>query len=518
MKAIIVDDERHVREGLLLLANWSRFKIDTILQAENGDEARQIITAEKPDIIFTDMRMPKTNGVELLKWLNQSHLNAKTIVISGYDDFEYMKNAIKFGSFDYLLKPIDPSELNEVLARAVDEVLQQKKAKELEQEKEKVVSEIHPIYCDKWLTKLVTIADWTQSERDFFQREFQLHLDSQPLTVAIFSMTMLKSFIFEGNGELAVTELLSIAKPIMEQEQAGFVFSHLENDEELVFISHSSRRLESALTQVKRALWSRYQIKPHFVIGPAHAHPKESYLKASTKLASYNLINQETESLTAHHNRKWLLLDYKDELKWTIECGHKQQLDLLLHSIFESIEKNHTITFRFLKNWENHFDILRSHWLQKEELPSQRQLYWTQDGRFSFHHFKQEKREDFFQLFDLVATLGEQEQTNMSKVASYIESHYHYEISLQEISEHFYLSREYISRKFKQEFNQTITDYLMNFRIKKAKELLANPNLKVYEVAEAVGYQHDKYFAKVFKRIVGLTPSDYRQTYYQKRS
>jgi two-component system, response regulator YesN len=94
MKAIIVDDEQHVREGLMLLGDWSRFGIDTIMEAADGNEAIKLIKEHRPEIIFTDMSMPKRDGISLLKWIHSSDLSSKTIVVSGYGDFDYMRNAI----------------------------------------------------------------------------------------------------------------------------------------------------------------------------------------------------------------------------------------------------------------------------------------------------------------------------------------------------------------------------------------------------------------------------------------
>lgn len=240
MKAIIVDDEKHVREGLLLLAKWDEVGIEAIYEAEDGDEAINLISKHRPAIIFTDMRMPKRDGISLLKWIHSSNISSKTIVVSGYDDFEYMRNAIYYKSFDYILKPIDPDILNETLEKAVNE--------------------------------------WK---------------------------------------ELAA---------------------------------------------------------------------------------------------------------------------------------------------------QNHVPL--------EELSS--------------------------------------EKNNMQEIQEFLLENYQQDISLQEIADRFFLSREYISRKFKYEFKKTITDYLTKIRIEKAKQLLEISSLKIYEIAHYVGYQNEKYFSKVFKKLVGLTPNEYR--------
>nr|WP_225228866.1 helix-turn-helix domain-containing protein [Bacillus sp. PS06] len=245
---MIIDDERHVREGLTLLADWDKFGINHIFEAQDGEEAMKLIAEHTPEIIFTDMRMPKKDGICLLKWLHSSNIHCKTIVISGYDDFEYMRNAIYYRSFDYILKPIDPEILDQTLERAVNE----------------------------WLE--------------------------------------------ESNG---LSE--------------DFGIGSLPNDD-----------------------------------------PKE--------------------------------------------------------------------------------------------------------------------------------------KSSMQEIEQFLKDHYMQEITLQEIADQFFLSREYISRRFKQEFRETITDYLTRIRIEQAKKLLHHPNLKIYEIAYQIGYQNEKYFSKVFKKSMGMSPNEYRNS------
>ncbi|UOK58539.1 AraC family transcriptional regulator [Bacillus sp. OVS6] len=106
----------------------------------------------------------------------------------------------------------------------------------------------------------------------------------------------------------------------------------------------------------------------------------------------------------------------------------------------------------------------------------------------------------------------QKEKNNMQQIEEYLQQHYQEDINLQDIADRFFLSREYISRKFKQDYQATLTDYLTNIRMEKAKKLLENPYLKIYEVAYGVGYQNEKYFSKVFKKQVGLTPNEYRHS------
>lgn len=118
MKALIVDDEKHVRDAIRLLVDWDRYGIRTILEAPEGLTAIQLIEAEQPEIIFTNMLMPLMNGSELLEWIQEHAPHSKTIVISGHDDFGFVRHTIKYGGMDYILKPIDEAQLNEAVLRS----------------------------------------------------------------------------------------------------------------------------------------------------------------------------------------------------------------------------------------------------------------------------------------------------------------------------------------------------------------------------------------------------------------
>lgn len=181
MKVIIVDDETHVREGIKLLADWDQFGITQIYEAVDGENAIELIEKHKPNIVFTDMKMPNKDGIGLLKWLQEQELSIKTIVISGYDDYQYMRNAITYGSFDYILKPIEPSILNETIAKAVaqiqEDTIKKKQAfPEVSFEEEvTVIQEIEVFLRDNYQrdVKLKEISDRFFLSREYISRKFK---------------------------------------------------------------------------------------------------------------------------------------------------------------------------------------------------------------------------------------------------------------------------------------------------------------------------------------------------------
>ncbi|KMK77480.1 response regulator [Alkalihalobacillus pseudalcaliphilus] len=509
MKALIIDDEKHVREGLLLLAEWSRFNINHVYEATNGLEAQAIINEEQPDIIFTDMRMPTCNGVELLKWLSENKVVAKTIVISGYDDFSYTKNAIKYGSFDYLLKPIQREELNETLEQAVIDIQKQKQTRLEEIKKEEAAHGLHPLYCSNWLTKLISDDTLTEEDRHFYEKEFKLHLTKSSFIIGILPMNMLIPFIFSGKSEEAYQTLFQLTQQITKEVPHLYAFKNMNRQDEFIILSDTNEKIDQLSRKLRALLWQKYRVSVPFVIGDVQPLPKKSYTNTLQRLDASLLLNEAKQEIV---EKPWLLLDYKEQLKWAIEGGDARILTETLDQLFTSIPSRQ-LTWSFIKRWQEHFQVLQQHWLTTQNFIETNEHYWESDGRFSFSLFTHVQRTFFHALMKKVQVQLQLEsnEPTIAKIARYIECHYQRDITLQEISDHFYLSREYISRKFKLEYKQTITDFLTSIRVQKAKELLAHSQLKIYEVAEEIGYHHDKYFAKVFKKHVGMTPSEYRQ-------
>ena len=124
-KVLIVDDESPVREAMKLLGEWERFGVKAVLEAKNGLEAKALIEQERPALILSDIQMPHCDGIELMEWVHDHASSSKLVVLTGYDEYSYMRRAIQYGSFDYLLKPIDPDVLNDSLSRALADVVKE---------------------------------------------------------------------------------------------------------------------------------------------------------------------------------------------------------------------------------------------------------------------------------------------------------------------------------------------------------------------------------------------------------
>ncbi|MBM7586309.1 two-component system response regulator YesN [Bacillus pakistanensis] len=516
MKAIIIDDEKHVREGLLLLGEWQKYGINTILEAENGDDAITLISEHGPEIIFTDMRMPKRDGISLIKWLHASDSKSKTIVVSGYDDYEYMRNAICYKSFDYILKPIDPGVLNKTLERAVKEWKEQALSRNSQKEGDLVINEVKSLYWDRLFSLFLTKSQISKEEEKKIEKEYSIKISKESCTMAVISLKPLILKQFQGDTELAFSTITNICNELLRKQNDGVSFRNINQENELVILFWREKNIAYLIDQIYLQIYQYNGMRSIIALGHEANQFKSAYESAKEVFLKHDLTSKNRIVTSKEINSRQIihLLDFSQDLKWAIRSGSLEQVETLLNCIFTKIENS--LFLEQLEDWDMQFELLQKNWLNEYEIHSSNVLYrgsdyWKDDGTFSFQKFKDEKKKEFL---DLIKTLTDakyqKEKNSMQKIEEYLQQNYQQDINLKEIADRFYLSREYISRKFKQDFNETITDYLTKIRLEKAKELLENPYLKIYEIAYSVGYQNEKYFSKVFKKLIGLTPNEYR--------
>jgi len=521
MKAIIIDDETHVREGLLLLAEWKRFGIQEVFEAKDGEDAKNLIIKHQPEIIFTDMNMPRFDGIELLKWLNKNEITSKIIVISGYDDFHYMRNAITYGSYDYLLKPIDPSLLNETLERAVLDWKREALKRESTIETTRVINEVKPLYWDHIFSNVVSNQAISSETVQKINKEFGVDLNDLECTISLIFISPNIIEKFDGDKNLAFFTLLNISNEIVRSKQRGFCFRNVNEENEIVVLLWNSKNEIEILKKIQMEIYKFSSINVLFSVGKPLSSIKEAYNSARKTLFKHNMIEcpksgnivcyQDITSGPLLH-----LFDFAEDIKWAIQSSNIEQMEEIIQKIFYILESKHVLSYEQVRVWEEQFEILRKNWLKEyntnEDVTFYKGTnYWDEKGLFSFDKFKAEKRKEFYELIHQLNDVRYKKETSsIQEIEAFLRKNYEKDITLQEIAERFFLSREYISRKFKQEYHETLTNYLTKIRIEKAKELLENPHLKVYEVSYKVGYQNEKYFSKVFKKLVGLTPNEYR--------
>ncbi|GKU77337.1 response regulator [Paenibacillus sp. L3-i20] len=531
MKVLIVDDEKHVRNAINLLADWSAHGISEVVQATDGEQAVSIIETMNPQIVLTDMKMPRKNGAELLTWLHTNKPQIKVIVISGYDEFEYVRHTIRNGGMDYILKPVKADILNEALGKATDCWRKEEDSRQRMMQQSIEVNEMKPHYVDKLLTELVT----GQTRRDLLNQlheDIRIPMPVSSCSVAVLSISQLDQKLIEKfQGQLLLLYFIigNICNELLKSK--GIAFRHLNSSGEIVILYWDDRSsFTNLLNEINDGIYATLNRRVHFGVVMKRTFPEQvsqAYLDASKALWNRNiLVSSRLHQFEEHSNqsaRPLRLTSIEEQLRLTALSGNREQFERITAKWVDSIKSLGSVTPEQLIEWDNEWDWMQIKWFESENKEPHaverdtandepfHPLPLNEDGMLHFEQLKAQMENRIGAASKILTQLHTKEHFFIHDIAKFVENHFQEDISLQDVASRFFLSREYIARKFKQEYGVTLLDYLSRIRIDKSKLLLHNPHLRIAQVAEMVGYHDEKYFSRVFKKLVGINPGEYRK-------
>ena len=534
MKALIVDDEKHVRDAIQLLADWKRHGITEVLQAADGEEAVELIRKHSPQIVMTDMRMPRKDGAALLTWLHTYVPDIKVLVISGYDDFEYVRHAIRHGGMDYILKPVNPAALNEALDKAAAAWTRDEESRRRSTIQDIEMNQMKPLYMDRLWTDLITGRGNKEHLIEQIRERISLPDHVQTCSIAVISdMHFDKELLakFRNRRDLLAFTLINICNELLKLK--GAAFRHMDKPGVIIIFCWESRiPLSSLLQGINDGIYTALRRRVHFGTTDAANFPDDlprGYQEAEQALWCRNLLDGKSRihsgrCVESSGARTLRLASYEEKFRLAALSGSKEQIESAAYHWLAEVKQRGAVSPEHLKRWNSEWDWLQHQWTEPEanagqtpeedaeisqDLPSPLPL--DDEGLLSWDSWRLQITGRIYAASRVMTQRHSRENHIIHDIARYLEHSYHEEISLQDIASRFFLSREYISRKFRQEFGVTLSDFLGRIRIDKAKVLLLNPQLRIAQIAEMVGYQDEKYFSKVFKKLEGQTPNDYRK-------
>lgn len=538
MKALIIDDEKHVREAIRLLVPWDRFQIGTIMEAQDGQAAVELISRERPEIIFCDMMMPNMDGTELLAWASEHAPASKIIIISGHDDFSFVRATVKYGGVDYILKPIEAEQLSAALQKAIDSWKLEEQARSRSVHMNIELNQLKPIYLEQYFTALISEPGPYPGFADTLRQELGMTLPITQARIAVVHLELSPPAIrekFASGLDLLFFALTNICNEILRDKGLGYAFRNRGQELELVLLLWGEARYaQELLGEINDAIFTALKTRFVFGYGIPSALPSDaaaSYQQARLALLRRNLLSNHMycyaydPAAGAQHKSPLLMWnEHEERIRFAVQSGQPEQIRRALQPWFEALDQSGYISIEQLSQWRRQFEAAKLIWENRSELPPSGEsstysaatypLPVTALGTFDYVQWKQSVFEEACASARRIAET-DKETGVIHEIAKYIEQHVHADITLQEIANRFYLSREYISRKFKQEMDENISDFIARSRIKRAKELLANGQLRISQIAEQVGFQDEKYFSKVFKKWEDCSPNDYRKRHYR---
>lgn len=518
MKLLIVDDELRIRTGLAEEINWIDLGFEQVYVAENGIEAVELCETYQPEIVITDIRMPGIDGLELSRQVVELYQPVEIIILSGYSDFNYAKQAIGFGAKAYLLKPINIKELIGVVSDAIESINDQ-------EEVFKNKTQYEQMNRKQKLMRLI---------------EHQGEFDEEKL-LAFKALTGVKTTEFILLGMLSIDKIKSAStnqigiylKSIIEEVMCDQPTNMLYwNDNALLFICHYSSAAQHVrvksnfsdrLVQMNKMLKAQFDSSVSLAVSSLSSARYVPHLFCECQEAiKHRLYLGEACYLSADDlglsSEVWLSPLNTTELKRVIEVfDHRsthQYIEALFANIYEmkvtssdfirgiSISMKKTLIETIQEKGINAEQIIKDYPMLVKDIPTfvtGREYYEWVD------HLYYVVIEKFGRLG------GKQHSRVIIQTVDYISNHYNEDISLTLLSAYTGKSKNYLGHLFKKEMNVSFIDYLNDIRIGEAKIRLKNTDDMIYEISEAVGFADYKYFSSIFKKYVGTSPLKYRK-------
>jgi two-component system, response regulator YesN len=529
IKVLIVDDEFLIRVGLKTLIFWEEHGFELIGEASNGIEAMSILQQNPCDIILTDICMPEMDGLTLLEKVKETYPHIRSIILSNHNDFDYVRKALQIGASDYVLKlTMVPRELIEKLASIKQhiEVERQDLEKELQisrmhsgfrkEAKEKRFREIITKQCSKMEIEEVFHEFGYDASGCFHIVNIQINHYEQVLGENKFKSEKLLSYSVAN----IVLELLKNGNDgqLMELENGKFILftpcSSVHILEEMQRCIHKYLKL-SINCGVSDPFESMYRVH-------------EAYMEADIALqyGFYTGFGQIIHYSQVHYSSATEIIPTVSTNDWVRMIDQRNE-EALIGAVKQLYEQLYGA-----RRWQP-ADV-KEQWIKLIHLFSQSLHELGGDiytipayiGGYPFQIVRAaETLEEIYHWFQgwiplyvqyLKECSSQQWRPEIQTVMKMIQENYTSTIKLADLAKAVNFTEAYLSVLFKKETGESLMDCVIRHRMKKARELLRDPSMKIYEISEAVGYADANYFGKLFKKVEGIYPQEYKKKYFNK--
>lgn len=519
-KVLLVDDEKFIRKGLHKMIDWQKYGFEICDEAEDGEQAYELIQSQRPDLVITDIKMPVLDGLDLIKLVVNSNTkySPKFIILSGFNDFKFAQQAIRYGVHDFLLKPVVEKELHAILEKLSIQFHEER----MRLQKSGITREI---ISEAALERLIkgSFSEWILEEyaSDWYSGptgEYVfciIEVFFQPASSACQrSQHQLKRQISEALSSLdphfraTVIELLP--------GKFGLVLTS-DPDERQMSVQQIVESFHSQLHQTLdtpvaiyigdlvngiRSLQHSYQT--------AVETTQYKFLLPDMHILDYQIVREIPLQFT----------DLDDKFYSTLlECVEDCDADGAEQAVESMFVEFHQMR---MVPQALHASLSRCIFKLLERIKSMEDVncsslildFMTEWERYPIQ--PAELQRSFMQFVLEHVELNRQLRKNrcdtvLHKTKTYIEMHYSESITLKLIAEKMMINPVYLGQLFKKTYGVYFNEFLMGIRVQEAKKLLRQTDLRVYEISDMVGFKHQDYFVNQFKRMEKMTPTEYRQ-------
>lgn len=518
-RVLLVDDEAYFRQGMMELIRWEKCGYTVTGVSDNGEDALEMILNDPPDLVITDIRMPVMDGLALVQKAVQTHgLKTKFIIVSGYDEFKYAQQAVKYGVCDFILKPIDETVMEATLTELKGK-LEQEAAVAMGQQHQLssqriaalIKGECTPEQAEQWRSDMLLPPGGRlyymfveQNESDSVLRgasQRALH-DVRKTTVSALTELvpdMMKPLTYEHRGKIGVVvseaalqehwTIERLSKSLQGKLQSAC------GSQVCVYVGEPVNQLadlKKAYTSAKEAMLYKYMDERRFVF----LHEELSVQPLHYVIMDHSLFASLKEHMEENNEAG---IDQAVEdifLKFRTQCFVPEAVRTSLH--------------RFVS------EALTT--LQGMEIDTEAMTFKGPMISWYDRNITATTLKELFGSFVLECSrLAARQRKDMSgggiqKVKSYIDANYASNINLKSIAARYFMNPVYLGQLFKKTYGTYFNEYVLQLRVSEAKRLLRLTDLRIYEIADRIGFNNAEYFVSQFEKLEHMTPTEYRNS------
>jgi two-component system response regulator YesN len=489
-KVLVVDDEKIGRSGISFLLNQLPYDFE-ITECVNGLEALQQAIQEEYQFLLTDIRMPKMDGLELIKALRQASQSIQCLILSGYSDFEYAKKAISLGVKEYLLKPVDPDEFDATITRMIDEYEDWKKEQYSSLRSKEIMQEYTLLSLINGKKDKLTQADLAMVPNysrlmliEFDHAFFDSHFDFEQFLAQYLddgwfylNLDFEQSLLF---FELNQPGLLSrTARALIENVQKEY---HQHCYIALSGLVESMEDLPAAYSRLQDSIMEKFEEPSTYLFLPLENNRTfyKTNMDTLSRALSQDLASRNIEKMREH-----------------------------LNDFFESKE----VYGQYLSDYSKYLlaDFLRS---AQKQLDAEG-VDISKDISRLYHYGSADKIQEC--MNGIVNKLADKFEKNeplvhkeVESIKKYIFANYSQDLSVDQLADYVCLAPSYLSHIFKKETGENLGKFIKRVRMEKARDMLEGTYEKIITISSAVGYQNVSYFCQSFREYYGISPQKFR--------
>ena len=516
LKVLIVDDEPSIRDNMPYVIEWEKYGFSVIGQASNGKEALEKIKAERPDLIISDIRMPVMDGLELIEKIDELKMSIKVIILSGYDEFDYAKKAIEYNASGYLLKPVEEEELIGLLEKVKTDIEKNNKSKK--------------VYLNHMI-RIMTAGLYTIEMPSQFEEENMLRNQSELYFLSIEldedDDSLLKTVKVNDEEEELPFEIIKKVTDIIGKENEFCVQKSDKSKVYLVVCGELLKKLKldasSLAEKIQQSLRELTKINISILVGKK----ADGCTNLLQSRESIELCRKHRFYLRAGVNIEYEKIKDKpfagvledtsalSELAGITAKGQDEEIDASVEKLC-SVFKENNISPESVKMYVN--SLAMDLMIAADELGGSKEAILLKFNMLDKLTDLRIKTVSEFLKIRLKETgnylrgLRKERFTGIiGDVVDYIYENYEKDINLSKISEKYHFNTCYLGQLFKRKVGVNFNTFLIGVRIAKAKKLLENPELKIFEISDSVGFKDPNYFCVKFMEFEKMSPSKYRR-------